>query len=86
MTTAGKRLLQGAREALEFAKGDAELGNYRIHNAVDQDADVASGSQDPVTPSIDRAQRGPSILELASASRLTVKDVADTQSAKAESP
>ncbi len=33
MTKAGKRLLQGAREALEFAKGDADTGRYLVHEA-----------------------------------------------------
>lgn len=85
MTTAGKRLLQGAREALEFARGEADPSNYRIHHAPAQDADVSSDSLDRVTPSVDRAQQGPKILEFASARRLPVKDIADTQSARAES-
>ena len=35
---AGSRILQGAREALAFARGDADLSTYRVH--VPKDVDV----------------------------------------------
>ncbi len=31
MTEAGKRLLEGALQALEFAKGNAKPGTYSVH-------------------------------------------------------
>jgi putative transcriptional regulator len=37
---AGSRILQGAKEALAFARGEASLKNYRVH--VPADLDVKS--------------------------------------------
>jgi len=31
MSKAGSRILQGAREALAYAKGEADEGNFRVH-------------------------------------------------------
>jgi len=31
MSKAGSRILQGAREALAYAKGEADLSQYRVH-------------------------------------------------------
>lgn len=31
MSKAGSRILQGAREALAYAKGEADIGDFRIH-------------------------------------------------------
>lgn len=41
MSKAGQRLIQGAKEALEIAKGNANSSEYRIHNATPMEAETA---------------------------------------------
>lgn len=38
MSNAGSRILQGAREALAYAKSEAETAEYGLHNSAEVDA------------------------------------------------
>ena len=44
MSKVGKRLLRGAKQALEFAEGRAEPGTYRVH----QPDSISAHASEPV--------------------------------------
>lgn len=58
MSKAGQRLLQGANEALEYAKGNANLDEYQVHypDAIAQystaDASVRQRNDSKTTPKV----------------------------------
>ena len=45
MSKAGQRLLQGAREALEFAKGNANPDDYRVHRPMVEEPEFLDGQE-----------------------------------------
>ena len=63
MSKAGQRLLQGAREALEFAKGNVDSDAYRVHHSAAHESENtstvpgSSAKEDSTSPGSDSTTR-----------------------------